>query len=63
VVDSNLIRLRVSAHFYSSLQSVQVMPEVEVSEQLYRQLRTAGGREDIDETLWRLVDDARQRGE
>jgi len=39
------------------------MPEVEVSEQLYRQLRTAGGREDIDETLWRLVDDARQRGE
>jgi ribosomal protein L19E len=31
------------------------MPEITVSEDLYRQLRTAAADEDIDRTMWRMV--------
>jgi hypothetical protein len=31
------------------------MPEIEVSEDLYRQLETAAGDEDIDHAMWRMV--------
>jgi len=39
------------------------MPEIEVSERLYSQLRPTDGSEDVETRLWRLVYESRRRTE
>lgn len=41
----------------------QVMPAIEVSERLYRQLQSTGGADDVETQLWRLVYDSRRQSE
>jgi len=54
-------QFRVSETLFTPGRYQLVMPRIEVSENLYRQLEDEANGEAIDDTLWKMVGDYRRK--